>query len=83
MRTRIKGTASLIRANGVGRPNFDDVMTATATSKSQLFHYVPQMDVTICCLPSLNTKPTRFWPNSTHTFPISPRSFPISPRCGA
>ncbi len=37
----IAGAAALIRENGPGATSLDDVMTATATSKSQLFHYFP------------------------------------------
>jgi AcrR family transcriptional regulator len=37
----IAGAAALIRENGPAATSLDDVMTATATSKSQLFHYFP------------------------------------------
>jgi AcrR family transcriptional regulator len=37
----IEGAATLIRANGPTATNLEDVMGATATSKSQLFHYFP------------------------------------------
>jgi AcrR family transcriptional regulator len=37
----IDGAATLIRQKGPGATNLDDVLAATATSKSQLFHYFP------------------------------------------
>jgi AcrR family transcriptional regulator len=37
----IEGAASLIRQNGPAATNLDDVLAATSTSKSQLFHYFP------------------------------------------
>lgn len=37
----IAGAAALIRLKGPGATNLDDVLEATATSKSQLFHYFP------------------------------------------
>jgi AcrR family transcriptional regulator len=38
----IEGAATLIRAHGAASTSLDDVMAATATSKSQLFHYFPR-----------------------------------------
>ena len=41
-RTRIvEGAAALIREQGVANVGLDDIRAATATSKSQLFHYFP------------------------------------------
>ena len=41
-RTRIvEGAAALIREQGVPNVGLDDIRAATATSKSQLFHYFP------------------------------------------
>jgi len=41
-RTRIvEGAAALIREQGVANIGLDDIRAATATSKSQLFHYFP------------------------------------------
>jgi AcrR family transcriptional regulator len=37
----VEGAALLIRAQGVSNVGLDDIRTATATSKSQLFHYFP------------------------------------------
>jgi AcrR family transcriptional regulator len=37
----IEGAATLIRQKGPSATNLDDVLVATATSKSQLFHYFP------------------------------------------
>jgi AcrR family transcriptional regulator len=37
----IAGAAALIRDRGPAATSLDDVLTATATSKSQLFHYFP------------------------------------------
>jgi AcrR family transcriptional regulator len=37
----IDGAAALIRQRGPAATNLDDVLAATATSKSQLFHYFP------------------------------------------
>jgi len=37
----IVGAAALIRQRGPAATSLDDVLTATATSKSQLFHYFP------------------------------------------
>jgi AcrR family transcriptional regulator len=37
----IEGTAAYLRSNDPGEVTLDDVMAATRTSKSQLFHYFP------------------------------------------
>ncbi len=37
----IEGAAALIRREGVEQTGLDDIRAATATSKSQLFHYFP------------------------------------------
>jgi AcrR family transcriptional regulator len=37
----VAGAAALIRAQGVEHVGLDDIRSATATSKSQLFHYFP------------------------------------------
>jgi AcrR family transcriptional regulator len=37
----VEAAADLILARGAGRTRLDDIRTATATSKSQLFHYFP------------------------------------------
>jgi AcrR family transcriptional regulator len=37
----VDGAAALMRLKGPGATNLDDVLEATATSKSQLFHYFP------------------------------------------
>ncbi|TDU82216.1 TetR family transcriptional regulator [Kribbella voronezhensis] len=37
----VEGAALLIRADGVPNVGLDDIRAATATSKSQLFHYFP------------------------------------------
>src|SRR6202022_4503681 len=37
----VAGAAALIRAPGVEHVGLDDIRSATATSKSQLFHYFP------------------------------------------
>jgi AcrR family transcriptional regulator len=38
----VEGAALLIRAQGPAQIGLDDIRTATATSKSQLFHYFPE-----------------------------------------
>jgi AcrR family transcriptional regulator len=37
----LEGAAELIREHGVAATTLDDVLSATSTSKSQLFHYFP------------------------------------------
>jgi AcrR family transcriptional regulator len=37
----VEGAATLIRAQGVANVGLDDIRAASATSKSQLFHYFP------------------------------------------
>jgi AcrR family transcriptional regulator len=37
----VTGAAALLREHGVDEVSLDDIRTATATSKSQLFHYFP------------------------------------------
>jgi AcrR family transcriptional regulator len=37
----VEGASALIREKGVANVGLDDIRTATATSKSQLFHYFP------------------------------------------
>ncbi len=37
----VTGAAALIRSQGVEQTGLDDIRAATATSKSQLFHYFP------------------------------------------
>jgi AcrR family transcriptional regulator len=37
----IEGAAALIRSHGVSNVTLEDIMTATQTSKSQVFHYFP------------------------------------------
>ncbi|GII42253.1 TetR/AcrR family transcriptional regulator [Planotetraspora phitsanulokensis] len=37
----VAGTADLVRARGADQVGLDDIRAATATSKSQLFHYFP------------------------------------------
>jgi AcrR family transcriptional regulator len=44
----VAAAASLVYERGIARTSLDDVMAATGTSKSQLYHYFADKDALIC-----------------------------------
>ena len=44
----VAAAASLVRGQGVAGTSLDDVMAATGTSKSQLYHYFANKDALVC-----------------------------------
>jgi len=56
-RARIVETAAaLVYAEGAGRPNLDDVMAASGTSKSQLYHYFANKEALVREVITLQTR---------------------------